>query len=91
VVELRISILNKKVTIEFVGSYKIQFLIQIDFKFLSVVTFVGLTGFQSSSSLCTCICEIIITCQSYTFLTEIKVLANIDDVCIISDKSHSCL
>jgi cytochrome c oxidase subunit IV len=47
-----------------------RFLIRIDFKFLSVITFIELNGFQSSSSLCTCICEIMTECWFYTFLTK---------------------
>jgi hypothetical protein len=57
--------------------------------FLSLVTFVGLHGFQSSSYWCTCICEILTKCGSYMFLTKRKALPNIDGVHIIGGKSHS--
>jgi hypothetical protein len=43
-----------------------QFSIRINFKFLLVVNFVGFNGFQDSSSLCTCIYEIMTICWSYT-------------------------
>jgi hypothetical protein len=80
---------KKLCPIEVDRTYKVKFSIWIDFKFFSVLTFVGLNGFQSSSSLCTCICKIMTTCWSYKFLIEIKVLPNIDGVRIISGKSHS--
>jgi hypothetical protein len=35
-----------------------DFLIRVDFKFLSILTFIGLHGFQSPSYPCTCICKI---------------------------------
>jgi hypothetical protein len=40
-----------------------------------VITFIGLDGFQSSSSLCTYICEIMTICWYYTFLTNRKSFA----------------
>jgi hypothetical protein len=66
-----------------------RFLIRIDFKFLSVITFIELNGFQSSSSLCTCICEIMTECWFYTFLTKSNLFTNIDGVRIVGGKSYS--
>jgi hypothetical protein len=67
-------------------TYKVWFFIWIDLKFLAVLTSVGLNGFQSSYSLCTCICVIMTMCRSYTFLTERKLLPNIDGICIVGGK-----
>jgi hypothetical protein len=70
-------------------TYKIRFLIRIDFKILSVITLIGLNCFQCSSYLCICICEIMTLCRSYMFLTKRKLLPNIDDVRIVGGKSLS--
>jgi hypothetical protein len=59
------------------------------FKFLLVLTSIGLDNFQGSSYLCKC--QIMAKCRSYTFLTKRKVLPNIDSIHIIGGKSHSSL
>jgi hypothetical protein len=75
--------------LKLIGPTRYDFQFELISSFLSVVTFIGLDGFQSSSYLCTCICEIMTKCWSYTFLTKRKALPNIDDIRIIGVKSHS--